>query len=123
MPELRVRLSRSTVEMQQSCLVPTDSAMADEKRHLHRYTPAAPTARPASLSELAILQKHHQFIRDSEGGDDRKDLSWEDKLAISWYNKLYREYVICSLQHYKTGGVAMRWRTEQEVLERIGEVS
>ena len=98
--------------------------MSSDKRHLHRYNSAQPkNHRPTTLSELAILQKHHQFIRDDDDGDiNTSKLSWEDKLALSWYSKLFREYAVCDLTHYKTGGVALRWRTESEVLDRVGEV-
>jgi protein FRA10AC1 len=72
---------------------------------------------------MAILLKHHQFIRDeADGGSDQSKLSWEDKIALSWYSKLFREYALCDLTQYKTGGIAMRWRTEEEVLQRAGEV-
>ena len=100
--------------------------MSNNTRHLHRYVPAAPSHRPSTLSELAILQKHHQFIR--EEGEQGQQLSqatansWEDKLAASWYQKLFREFALCDLSQYKTGGIAMRWRTEEEVLGRRGEV-
>lgn len=99
--------------------------MSSDKKHLHRYNRAQPSHRPTTLSELAILQKHHQFIRDdddNESGTDHSKLNWEDKLALSWYSKLFREYALCDLTHYKTGGVALRWRTESEVLDRVGEV-
>jgi protein FRA10AC1 len=98
--------------------------MSSGKGHLHRYDPPQPQHRPSTLSELAILKKHHQFIRDDEDNaiDQQSKLSWEDKLALSWYSKLFREYAVCDLTHYKTGGVALRWRTEAEVLDRIGEV-
>lgn len=93
-----------------------------DKRHLHRYVPADPSHRPTTLSELAILQKHHQFIRNDDD-PAAEPPTWEDKLAKSWYDKLFREFALCDLLRYKEGGVAMRWRTEQEVLDRIGEVS
>ena len=104
--------------------------MSTDKRHLHRFHPSKPSHRPSTLSELTILQKHHQFIRDDDddnpaqaGPSHRKEsLTWEDKLALSWYKKLFREYALCDLSQYKSGGIAMRWRTEEEVLERIGEV-
>lgn len=101
--------------------------MSSDKKHLHRWNPAQPSHRPSTLSELAILQKHHQFIRDEDDDDnsrtDQRNRSWEDKLALSWYSKLFREYALCDLTHYKAGGVALRWRTESEVLDRIGEAS
>lgn len=97
--------------------------MSADKRHLHRYNAAPASNRPTNLSELSILLKHHQFIRDESNDDiDASKLSWEDKIALSWYNKLFREYAVCDLTQYKTGGIALRWRTEEEVLQRVGEV-
>lgn len=91
-------------------------------RHLHRYNPAAPSHRPSTLSELEVLQKNHRFIRD-EDEDQVAARTWEEQLSLSWYNKLFREYALCDLTQYKSGGVALRWRTEQEVLDRIGELT
>lgn len=99
--------------------------MSASKSHLHRYDAPAASHRPTNMSELSILLKHHQFIRDeAEDSDiDPSKLSWEDKVSLSWYNKLFREYAVCDLTQYKTGGIALRWRTEEEVLQRAGEVS
>lgn len=97
--------------------------MSSDKRHLHRYNAQPGSHRPTNLSELSILLKHHQFIREDADDDiDASKLSWEDKIALSWYNKLFREYAVCDLTQYKTGGIALRWRTEEEVLQRAGEV-
>ena len=89
-------------------------------RHLHRYNPAAPSHRPSTLSELEVLQRNHRFIRDEDDGIAAH--TWEEQLSLSWYNKLFREYALCDLTQYKSGGVALRWRIEQEVLDRLGEV-
>ena len=37
--------------------------------------------------------------------------------------QLFREYALVDLKHYKSGAIAMRWRTEDEVLERRGELT
>lgn len=98
-------------------------SMASDKRHLHRYDAPAASHRPTNMSELSILLKHHQFIRDESDDDmDASKLSWEDKVSLSWYNKLFREYAVCDLTQCKTGAIALRWRTEEEVLQRAGEV-
>lgn len=41
-----------------------------------------------------------RFIRTN---DDPSTLSWEDQLALKYYNSLFREYAIVNLKHYKTG--------------------
>lgn len=103
----------------------------DDKRHLHRYVKPVPTTRPRTKHALEILQQRHQFLRDdtddtaaSKHGKASSSSTeeWEERLSKSWYDKLFREYALCDLSRYKEGGVALRWRIEDEVLERIGEV-
>lgn len=68
---------------------------------------------------------------------DPSTLSWEDALALKYYETLFREFCVVNLKHYKHGAVrsplppsppsraltprahaqiALRWRTETEVL-------
>ncbi|KAG6328803.1 hypothetical protein ID866_10285 [Astraeus odoratus] len=49
--------------------------------------------------------------------------SWNDQLAEKYYNSLYREFAVCNLKHYKSGNFALRWRTENEVLDGTGETT
>jgi protein FRA10AC1 len=44
------------------------------------------------------------------------DISWEQRIAKRYYDKLFKEYAICELKRYKEGKIAMRWRTENEVI-------
>ena len=44
-------------------------------------------------------------------------------MARRYYQKLYKEYCIGDLSHYKTGQVGLRWRTEKEVLSGKGQTS
>jgi protein FRA10AC1 len=102
----------------------------DDKRHLHRYVKPVPTSRPRTKHALEILQQRHRFLRDEDeetqgkqGQSSSSTEEWEERLSKSWYDKLFREYALCDLSRYKEGGVALRWRVEQEVLDRVGEVS
>lgn len=103
----------------------------EDNRHLHRYVKPVPTARPRTKHALEILQQRHQFLRDNDDDSSRSMVKaggasteeWEEQLSKSWYDKLFREYALCDLSRYKEGGVALRWRVEDEVLERVGEVS
>ena len=45
------------------------------------------------------------------------------KLALRFYDKLFREYALVDLKHYKSGQIAMRWRIEDEVIARKGELT
>jgi len=75
---------------------------------------------PKSKTELDVLKEHHKFIRDNATG---QPTSWEDSVALRWYNKLFKEFALIDLKHYKTGQISLRWRTEDEVLDRTGELT
>ncbi|BGP14914.1 hypothetical protein JCM10213v2_002869 [Rhodosporidiobolus nylandii] len=77
-------------------------------------------ARPTK-TELDVLKERHQFVRTSQ--TDPATLSWEDQLALKYYDSLFREYALVNLKHYKSGQVALRWRTEPEVLSGIGHLT
>ncbi|OAF69490.1 hypothetical protein A3Q56_02757 [Intoshia linei] len=69
--------------------------------------------------EYDLLQKNYQFIKDDK---KLKHLSqWEIKLVNKYYNRLYKEYCISNIKHYKSGRIAMRWRTEKEVIIGKGQ--
>ncbi|GAA5992725.1 hypothetical protein JCM10908_006899 [Rhodotorula pacifica] len=78
-------------------------------------------AKPRSRHDLDVLRERHQFVRDSRV--DPATLSWEDQLASKFYDSLFKEYAVVNLKHYKTGAVALRWRTEDEVLSGIGHLT
>ncbi|KAF2070443.1 hypothetical protein CYY_008238 [Polysphondylium violaceum] len=73
-------------------------------------------------SDYQILKENYKFIRDDD--DDNVDvdqLTWEDKLAIKYYNRLYKEYAIIDLSRYKTGEIGLRWRVKSEVISGRGQ--
>ncbi|KAJ1982571.1 hypothetical protein H4R34_001654 [Dimargaris verticillata] len=84
-----------------------------------RSRPPQPAA--TGPSELGILRQHHEFLRDTE--EDKAALKWEQRVARNYYDQLYREFCLCDLRRYTEGKVAMRWRTESEVLSGKGESS
>uniref|UniRef100_A0A915KU16 Uncharacterized protein n=1 Tax=Romanomermis culicivorax TaxID=13658 RepID=A0A915KU16_ROMCU len=43
------------------------------------------------------------------------------RLAKRYYDKLFKEYCISDLSRYKENQIAMRWRTEQEVVSGKGQ--
>ncbi|KAH0833012.1 folate-sensitive fragile site protein Fra10Ac1-domain-containing protein [Lanmaoa asiatica] len=81
------------------------------------------TAKPEqpAVTEFDILKASHRFLRDDTAAEG--SASWNDQLAKKYYDSLYREFAICDLKHYKSGNFALRWRTESEVLDGIGETS
>ncbi|CAG8624807.1 16810_t:CDS:2, partial [Dentiscutata heterogama] len=64
-------------------------------------------------SEFDILKENHKFLRSEE---DESELTWEQRLAKKYYDKLFKEYCIAELKYYKEGKIALRWRTEKEVI-------
>lgn len=69
--------------------------------------------------DIDVIRENHRFLWD----DDNTPESWEAKLAKSYYDKLFKEYCICDLSRYKENKIAMRWRTEQEVVNGKGQFS
>ncbi|KAI8074157.1 folate-sensitive fragile site protein Fra10Ac1-domain-containing protein [Gongronella butleri] len=87
----------------------------------HYYSPGnSSKSKPAPNPELEILKKHHKFIRDDDD-DDEAAVAWEQRVAKKYYDKLFKEYAICDLRYYKQGKIALRWRTEPEVVEGKGQ--
>jgi protein FRA10AC1 len=56
----------------------------------------------------------YRFVREADENDT--EISWEQRIAKRYYEKLFKEYAICDLKRYKEGRIAMRWRTENEVV-------
>ncbi|CAO3571239.1 unnamed protein product [Mortierella alpina] len=69
-------------------------------------------------TELDILHENHRFLRSE---DDDRDLTWEQRIAKKYYDKLFKEYALAELKYYKEGRIAMRWRTEKEVFSGKGQ--
>lgn len=52
---------------------------------------------------------------------DDDELTWGQRVAKKYYDKLFKEYAICELKYYKEGKIALRWRTEKEVIVGKGQ--
>ncbi|KAI4333132.1 hypothetical protein L6164_017975 [Bauhinia variegata] len=64
------------------------------------------------------LREGYRFIRSEE---DDMDPSWEQRLVKRYYDKLFKEYCIADMSHYKSGKIGLRWRTEKEVISGKGQ--
>ncbi|KAL7083590.1 hypothetical protein ACP275_14G173500 [Erythranthe tilingii] len=64
------------------------------------------------------LREGYRFIRSEE---DDMNPSWEQRLVKRYYDKLFKEYCIADMSHYKTGKIGLRWRTEKEVISGKGQ--
>ncbi|XP_050121357.1 uncharacterized protein LOC126598995 isoform X3 [Malus sylvestris] len=49
------------------------------------------------------------------------DRSWEQRLVKRYYDKLFKEYCIADMSHYKSGKIGLRWRPEKEVTSGKGQ--
>ncbi|BEJ02707.1 hypothetical protein CcaverHIS631_0705020 [Cutaneotrichosporon cavernicola] len=72
----------------------------------------------SNRSEWDVLKQHHRFVRDDE---EPADVSWEERLARAYESKLFKEFALIDLKHFKSKRLALRWRTATEVVEGLGE--
>lgn len=91
-------------------------------------------------TDADVLREHHRFLWD----EHETAGTWEQQLARKYYDKLFKEYCLCDLSRYKenkvcdgprcndaiyvysfctSGQVALRWRTEREVIDGRGQFS
>ncbi|XP_060072521.1 protein FRA10AC1 homolog isoform X1 [Ylistrum balloti] len=70
-------------------------------------------------TDMDVIRENHQFLWEEDEGES--DDSWERRLAKKYFDKLFKEYCITDLSRYKENKVAMRWRTEQEVVDGKGQ--
>ncbi|WVR05593.1 hypothetical protein IAU60_002612 [Kwoniella sp. DSM 27419] len=69
-------------------------------------------------SEWDVVKDNHRFVREDE--DDGVD-TWEERVAKSYESKLFKEFALIDLKHYKSKRFALRWRTAPEVISGVGE--
>ena len=79
-------------------------------------------------SEKEILYETHRFLRNDDDNDNGEgyskssSLSWEERIAIKYYQRLFKEFALIDLSRVaRTGQIAMRWRTESEVRKGKGQ--
>jgi len=70
-------------------------------------------------TDYDVLKESHKFLWDDD--KDSSQLSYEEQVAAKYNASLFKEYAVCDLKHYKSGNVALRWRSESEVLSGIGQ--
>ncbi|RXK42048.1 hypothetical protein M231_00770 [Tremella mesenterica] len=93
------------------------SAFQREQRLVSHYGPKDDVT-PSGRSEWDVLRENHRFIRDDE---EPTDVPWEERLARAYESKLFKEFALIDLKHYKSKRLALRWRTAPEVVDGIGE--
>ena len=77
----------------------------------------------ADKRDIDVIRENHRFLWDDQdgSGSGKSKLTWGQTLAKRYYEKLFKEYCICDVSRYKENKVAMRWRTEQEVVTGKGQ--
>lgn len=68
-------------------------------------------------TDIDVIKQNHKFLWEE---DDKTD-SWELQFAKRYYDKLFKEYCIADLILYKENKIALRWRTEKEVIIGKGQ--
>ncbi|KAH8378042.1 hypothetical protein KR093_008656 [Drosophila rubida] len=81
---------------------------------------AAETESRQHKRDIDVIRDNHRFLWNEED-EDIDSLSWEQRLALRYYRKLFKEYCIADLTRYKENKIALRWRTEQEVVTGLGQ--
>ncbi|GJJ73752.1 protein FRA10AC1 [Entomortierella parvispora] len=69
-------------------------------------------------TENEILKENHRFLRSDQ---EDEELTWEQRIAKKYYDRLFKEYALVELRFYKEGRFAVRWRHEKEVIEGKGQ--
>lgn len=97
-------------------------------------------ARPETTTDRDILHRHHRFVLSADEIASRAS-TWEQRMAVKYYQKLFKEYALCDLSRYKASlsisslfivsdarplnckenKVGLRWRTEKEVVDGKGQ--
>ena len=70
-------------------------------------------------TDLDVIKENHKFLWDDD--EEGEEMSWGQRIAKKYYEKLFKEYCITDLSRYKENKVAMRWRIEKEVVAGKGQ--
>ncbi|KAH8274047.1 hypothetical protein KR044_008921 [Drosophila immigrans] len=81
---------------------------------------AAETESRKHKRDIDVIRENHRFLWNEEV-EDIDTLNWEQRLALRYYRKLFKEFCIADLTRYKENKIALRWRTEQEVVTGLGQ--
>ncbi|KAF0687365.1 Aste57867_20888 [Aphanomyces stellatus] len=69
----------------------------------------------------AALREKHQFLRDEADDAVQGETDWKVRMAVRYYQKLFKEYALADFSRYTEGKVGLRWRTEREVVDGKGQ--
>lgn len=95
--EILIGYGIATWQMSESC--------EKLKKKKYRVT-TVDSCRSKDKRDIDVLRENHQFLW---GVSDQAD-TWEKQLARRYYDKLFKEYCICDLSHYKENKVTIYGR-------------
>ena len=75
-------------------------------------------------TDYDVLKEHHKFLWDDDimaANASSGSNTSENRLAKSYFDKLFKEYALSDLSKYKENKIALRWRTEKEVVDGKGQ--
>ncbi|TPX60325.1 hypothetical protein PhCBS80983_g01854 [Powellomyces hirtus] len=84
----------------------------------HYQSSVAARHQPVVKTDVDVLKEKHKFLRDES---DEADNSWESRVAKKYYDKLFKEYCLANLSRYRTSQIALRWRSQKEVVAGKGQ--
>jgi hypothetical protein len=67
----------------------------------------------SALPDMQLLRSEHKFLMNDAQLADRS--TPEKRMALHYYQKLWKEYCLADFSQYRDGRVGLRWRTEAEV--------
>ncbi|KAK6907649.1 hypothetical protein I203_101647 [Kwoniella mangroviensis CBS 8507] len=97
------------------------SAFQRDTAHLSHYGPNSDLVAAdlkSRKSDWDVVKENHRFIRDDE---EPQNVSWEERVARAYESKLFKEFALIDLKHFKSHQFALRWRTAPEVINGVGE--
>lgn len=95
--------------------------LAAEYARYNRGHTAAP--QPPAKTDADVLKENYRFVRSAEDDEAALNGSAEQRIAKRYYDRLFKEYAIADMTHYRSGRIGLRWRTESEVLSGRGQFS
>ncbi|CAH8574673.1 unnamed protein product [Heterobilharzia americana] len=68
-------------------------------------------------TDVDVIKEHGRFL----WSDQDEPVSWSERLAKKYWEKLFKEYCLVDLSRYKENKFGMRWRLEKEVISGKGQ--
>mmetsp|Transcript_21780 Transcript_21780/g.46016 ORF Transcript_21780/g.46016 Transcript_21780/m.46016 type:complete len:341 (-) Transcript_21780:316-1338(-) len=103
------------------------SGYARHRRLLVSYHSAygdSSKAPPPMRTDADAIRESHRFLWDEgedAGAARASALSWEQRLAKRYHDRLFKEYALADMARYREGAIGLRWRTEKEVFDGRGQ--